>query len=98
MDRSFSSAGNIVIYSTGWSSDCRRVKMFMDELNVVYQEINIDEDEDAAQEVEGINAGARSVPTIVFSDNSTLTEPSREELISKLVDLGLIEDTSEGKS
>jgi glutaredoxin len=37
-----------------------------------------------------INGGAKSIPVIVFSDGTHLTEPSDNDLKAKLVSLGII--------
>jgi len=50
--------------------------------------INIYQDIAARQHVREINSGYESVPTLVFPDGSTLTEPSIGELKRKLESLG----------
>lgn len=50
--------------------------------------VNINQDEDGRQQVQAINNGYLSVPTLVFADGSTLTEPSQVELRQKLESLG----------
>jgi mycoredoxin len=74
----------IVMYTTSWCSDCRRAKRIFNALDVPFAEIDIDEYPAAAALVRRINGGARSVPTIVFPDGSTLTEPSNAALEAKL--------------
>lgn len=88
----------VLMYTTTWCPDCRLAKTVFEELGIEFQEINIEEDEDAAMEIEELNNGFRSVPTIIFPDGSSITEPSRDDLISKLEDVGLIVDTAEGNS
>lgn len=80
----------IKMYSTTWCPDCIRSKRTLDKHGVDYQEINIEETPSAVPVVRKINGGARSVPTIVFPDDSTLTEPNNNELVSKLQELGLV--------
>ncbi|HEU4868150.1 MAG TPA: glutaredoxin domain-containing protein [Actinomycetota bacterium] len=80
----------IKMYSTTWCPDCIRSKRTLDKHGVVYEEINIEQDPSAVALVKKINRGARSVPTIVFPDSSTLTEPNNNELVSKLQELGLV--------
>ena len=75
---------NIVVYGTHWCGDCRRARRFLDENNVQYTFINIDEDKGAEQFVVKANWGFRSVPTIVFPDDSILVEPSTKQLAEKL--------------
>jgi mycoredoxin len=74
----------IKLYGTSWCGDTRRVRTFLETNHVDFEWIDIDRDAEAAKRVEEINNGYRSVPTLVFSDNSTLTEPSIIELSRKL--------------
>jgi mycoredoxin len=46
--------------------------------------VDIDRDETAAAAVAKINGGFKSVPTIVFPDNTVLAEPGNAELEKKL--------------
>jgi mycoredoxin len=55
---------------------------------VEFEYINILDDLAARQTVRDINNGYESVPTLVFPDGSTLTEPSANELRHKLQSLG----------
>ena len=70
----------IIFYGADWCSDCHRSKYFLDQRGVEYDYINIDSDPSAAAEVERINNGLQSIPTIVFPDGEILVEPSNEEL------------------
>ena len=74
----------IVIYSTAWCPDCWRAKQVMKSMKVEYDEINIEQDEEAAELVIRLNNGSRSVPTILFPDGSSLTEPTTPVLAKKL--------------
>ena len=62
----------------------------MDELNVAYTIIDVGNDTTAAEKVKEINGGAQSIPVIVFSDGTHLTEPSDNDLKAKLTSLGVI--------
>ena len=73
----------IIIYGTNWCGDSRRARRFFDENNIEYDWIDIDVDREAGKLVEQINGGFRSVPTIIFPDGSTLTEPSTFQLRTK---------------
>jgi mycoredoxin len=75
---------NIVFYGTSWCGDCRRARQIFSQMNVEYTEVNIDADRQAETFVKQINRGNRSVPTIVFPDGSTLTEPDNVSLSNKL--------------
>jgi thioredoxin reductase (NADPH) len=75
---------NIVVYGTTWCPDCRSAKNFLGEHRIQYVWVDIEEDAMAMADVERLNDGRRSVPTIVFPDGSLLVEPSDEALARKL--------------
>lgn len=81
---------SITVYSAEWCGDCRRSKRLLDSLKVDYIEINVDADPQAAERVKEINGGMQSIPVIVFSDGTHLTEPSDNALKAKLKELNLI--------
>jgi mycoredoxin len=74
----------ITMYSTTWCGDCRRARRAFADFGVPYREVNIEDDEDAAELVQTLNNGMRSVPTIVFPDGSVLVEPSNAALAAVL--------------
>jgi thioredoxin reductase (NADPH) len=74
----------IKIYSTVWCPDCKRAKHFFAENRIAYQNIDIEQDAKALAFVEKVNKGMRIIPTIVFPDGSTLSEPSNAQLAEKL--------------
>lgn len=80
----------ITMYSADWCGDCRRSKRLLDSLNVQYELIDVEADSSAAEKVIEINGGARSIPVIVFSDGTHLTEPSDIDLEAKLKALSII--------
>jgi len=75
------------MYTTDWCPDCWRAKTVMKAMKVVFTEVNITQDADAADLVVRLNRGNRSVPTIVFPDGSVLTEPKTTALVAKLTAL-----------
>lgn len=74
----------IVLYGVSWCGDCRRARQIFSQMNVPYLDIDIDADKQAEAFVKQVNRGNRSVPTIVFPDGSTLTEPDNVSLSNKL--------------
>ena len=74
----------IKIYGTSWCPDCARTKQVFNKLKIPFDWIDIDKDKPAAAEVQKINGGFKSVPTIVFADGSVLVEPGNTELEQKL--------------
>lgn len=77
-------AEQIKVYSTVWCPDCKRAKKFLAEHRVPYENVDIEQDEKAMAFVEKVNNGMRIIPTIVFPDGSTLSEPSNAQLAEKL--------------
>ena len=71
---------SITVYATDWCSDCRQAKRFLDQHNIPYRWVNIDQDKEAEQLVIKTNQGMRSVPTIFCSDGTILVEPSDQQL------------------
>jgi glutaredoxin-like protein len=78
------------MYGADWCGDCRRSKRLLEELEVEYTLIDVDADLSAADKVIEINGGAKSIPVIVFSDGTHLTEPSDNDLKAKLQSLSII--------
>lgn len=79
----------IKVYGTRWCGDTIRAKRVLDEREVAYDWIDINKDSDGEKFVKKTNNGNRSVPTIVFPDESILVEPSNSALINKLEELSL---------
>lgn len=77
----------ILVYATPWCGDTRRARRVLDELGVMYDFIDIRQDQAAARWVEEVNGGFRSSPTILFPDGDIFVEPSEGALRIKLRDL-----------
>jgi glutaredoxin len=54
----------ITIYGTEWCPDCRRVKTFLKERGVSFQEVNIEQNEEGEEVVLRANNGKRKIPTL----------------------------------
>ncbi|MCP5095328.1 MAG: NrdH-redoxin [Chloroflexi bacterium] len=82
----------IILYSSSYCSHSWAVERFVEENEIPIHIINIDSDPGARETVIEINNGYASVPTLVFPDGSTLTEPSFSALRAKLgmEDAGLL--------
>jgi len=80
----------IDFYTTDWCGDCVRSKALLKKLNVAFNEINVDLNEDANEYIKALQVNQRRIPTIVFEDESFLVEPSDVELENKLKELNYI--------
>lgn len=77
----------IVMYArTRFCPDVTRSRERLTELDLAWQEFDIEADEEAAQRAEEL-AGRRAVPTIVIG-NTVLVEPTNDELDAALTDAG----------
>lgn len=56
----------IKMYTTSWCPDCHVAKRALKAKGIEFEEINIEQDEEAAKIVEQVNNGKRSVPTLVY--------------------------------
>jgi len=77
-------AGAVVMFSTTWCGYCKNLKSQLDRAGVAYTEVNIEEVEGTAELVAGVNGGNQTVPTVVFPDGSTATNPSLADVRSRL--------------
>lgn len=78
----------ILLYGHAACPQVRPVRAVFHRAAVEYEYINIRVDHEAAARVREINDGYESVPTIIFPDGSTLTEPTHRQLSGKLKELG----------
>ncbi|MEV4431637.1 mycoredoxin [Streptomyces sp. NPDC049555] len=74
----------VTMYSTTWCGYCRRLKSQMEREGIAYNEVNIELDADSAAFVEKANGGNQTVPTVLFADGSTLTNPSLAQVKAKI--------------
>lgn len=78
----------IIVYGHPFCGMVAPVRQMLRVASAPYKYVDVLLDPDARRHVEEINNGNLSVPTLVFPDNSTLTEPARALLESKLRSLG----------
>ena len=74
----------LTMYSTTWCGYCMRLKRMMDREGIAYDEVNIEQDESAAEFVMSVNGGNRTVPTVLFPDGTALTNPSIDQVKATL--------------
>ena len=78
----------LTMYSTSWCGYCRRLKTDLKSRGIGYTEIDIDDDPEAAEFVASVNRGNRTVPTVLYADGSTMTNPDAKQVERKLAELG----------
>lgn len=75
---------SFTMYSTPHCGYCRRLKVVLDRDGIAFDEIDIEQDPAAEELVMQINSGNATVPTLVFSDGTAMTNPSADEVKSKI--------------
>ena len=72
------------VLSTDWCPYCRILKRFLDEHAIPYEQLNVDEDDAALAEIQQLQSGGRTVPTVVYADGTHDVNPSGARLMGKL--------------
>ncbi len=76
--------GTITMFSTTWCGYCARLKSQLDKAGVNYTEVNIEQVPGTAELVASINGGNQTVPTVLFPDGTSATNPSLAEVVERL--------------
>ncbi|MEU9834460.1 mycoredoxin [Streptosporangium sp. NPDC048047] len=74
----------LTVYTTSWCGPCRRLKSQLTREGIVYREVDIERNPDAAEFVMSVNNGNQVVPTVVFDDGTAATNPSVIEVKARL--------------
>jgi glutaredoxin len=75
---------NIKVYGAEWCPDCHRSKGYLEQQQVPFEWIDVDQNPSAQDYVRKVNQNRLIIPTIVFPDGSVLGEPSNSELARML--------------
>ena len=76
--------GTVTMFSTPWCGYCRRLKSQLDREGIGYTEVDIEQQPDAASFVMSVNDGNQTVPTLLFPDGSSATNPSVAQVKARL--------------
>ena len=80
----------LTMYTTTWCAYCRRLKSQLAAEGIEMAEVNIEEEPGAAEYVMSVNGGNQTVPTVVFPDGSTMTNPSAADVKQRLSELAAL--------
>ncbi|QZY30095.1 mycoredoxin [Nocardioides coralli] len=75
------------MFTTPWCGYCHRLKGQLDREGIPFEIVDIEREPDAALTVEQANGGNQTVPTLLFADGSTQTNPSLAQVKDKLAAL-----------
>jgi mycoredoxin len=78
---------SFTMFSTPWCGYCHRLKSQLDREGIHFEIIDIEKHPEAATTVEQANGGNQTVPTLLFADGSTQTNPSVAQVKDKLATL-----------
>ncbi len=77
----------LTMYTTTWCGFCKNLKRQLGKAGVEVTEVDIERDPKAADFVESVNGGNQTVPTLLFADGSTMTNPSAAQVQKRLAEL-----------
>lgn len=78
---------SFTMYSTPWCGYCHRLKGQLDREGIAFDIVDIEQDPTAVRIVEAANGGNQTVPTLVYADGSSMTNPSLAQVKQKLAAL-----------
>ncbi|MEO6821399.1 MAG: glutaredoxin domain-containing protein, partial [Candidatus Nanopelagicales bacterium] len=61
---------SVTMYSTPWCGYCQRLKGQMTREGIAWTEVDIEQDDQAAELVMNVNGGNQTVPTLLFPDGT----------------------------
>lgn len=76
--------GSVTMFTTSWCGFCARLKATLLREGVAFTEIDIEAHPEHAAFVEQANGGNRTVPTVLFADGTTATNPSLTQVRDRL--------------
>lgn len=79
----------LTMYTTPWCGYCRRLKSQLGREGIDITEVDIEREPEAAEFVMTVNGGYQTVPTLLFADGSTLTNPSVRAVKQRLQELAV---------
>ena len=72
------------MFTTPWCGYCHRLQRQLDQEGIEYELVDIEQHPETAEVVERANGGNRTVPTLLYPDGTTQTNPSLAEIKEKL--------------
>jgi mycoredoxin len=75
---------SVTVYSTPWCGYCHRLAGQLKREGIAFTIVDIEQNPEAAAFVERVNEGTQTVPTLVFDDGTTLTNPTLADVKHKL--------------
>ena len=80
-------SGSFTLYTTPWCGYCKRLMGQLDREGITYDIVDIEQVPEAIAIVESANGGNQTVPTLVYADGTSQTNPSLIQVKAKLASL-----------
>lgn len=77
-------AGSITMFSTEWCGYCKRLKLMLDKTGIGYTIVDIESTPGTEELVKSVNGGNAVVPTLVYPDGTTATNPTLNDVKAAL--------------
>lgn len=75
------------MFTTKWCGYCFRLKRQLNREGIEFELVDIEQHPEAAEVVEQANGGNQTVPTLLYPDGTTQTNPSVAQVKEKLAAL-----------
>jgi len=73
-----------MVFTTTWCPYCAKLKSGLAAAGIAYDETDVEADQTAAEYVMSVNGGNRVVPTVLFPDSTTATNPAASNVAERL--------------
>lgn len=77
-------SGTITMFSTEWCGYCKRLKLMLDKTGIDYTIVDIEQTPGTEELVKSVNGGNAVVPTVVYPDGATATNPTLADVKAAL--------------
>jgi len=74
----------LTLYGASWCPHCKRVKRFLAAHRVPYDNVDIDAEPEAIEQIKRLQGGGQIIPTVVYPDGTHEVNPSDEALAARL--------------
>ncbi|QNQ91318.1 mycoredoxin [Corynebacterium poyangense] len=78
---------HVTIYATSWCPHCANLISELQKNNIPFDGWDVEKHEDLAEFVKSVNDGNRVVPTVLYSDGTTATNPDPADVAKKYQEL-----------
>jgi mycoredoxin len=76
--------GSVTLFTTSWCGFCARLISQLERDGVPFATVDIEAEPGHVDFVESVNGGNRTVPTVLFADGTTATNPSLAEVRARV--------------